>query len=263
MSTLILDSSYLHGVGIEKIHSLCGEHQVLMPEALFMELLDDDEPAVRAACFKKFPPTENPVELIDHVGALLKYERDHHLPATPVYERRRKIRFEFNKGLTAPEFVLRPEERQTMQEWRDQLKRDVDVFKKRCSEVYKWFPELVRAGSGRSREVIEKIKGRIAVDLSLVQRLYGQIASPPFPPQDIINHDWALFRRMQVHLIAAIEYTFQFGAGNWQVQSGKLENTVLDQEYSILGILAGGLATRDGQIKKTFKLLCPKGVLME
>src|SRR4051794_10284095 len=110
---IVLDKCYLQGSTREEIHQLCGDYTVLMPEALFFELLTTDE-KVRTACFRKLPAVENTVELITHVGTLLAHEMETHTPATPIYERRPKMRFAFNPKLSEGGFSFTEEQRATI-----------------------------------------------------------------------------------------------------------------------------------------------------
>ena len=57
-----------------------------MPGALFFEhLTTDDQTGMRR--FGTFPDSENPVALVEHIGLLLRYEKNRGRPATPLRER--------------------------------------------------------------------------------------------------------------------------------------------------------------------------------
>ena len=98
MAHIVLDKSYLQGASPDKIISLCDEHTVMMPDVLFYELTTTKEDSMRD-CFNKFPNRDNPVELIPNIGSLLKYEWEMHKSCVPLYERRERITFRFNRRL--------------------------------------------------------------------------------------------------------------------------------------------------------------------
>ena len=69
---VILDKSYLYGATEAKIKELCNTCCVMATPGLIYELLKEDEPS-RSNCFRKFPQRDNPVELIDRIGVLLRF----------------------------------------------------------------------------------------------------------------------------------------------------------------------------------------------
>jgi hypothetical protein len=71
---IVLDKSYLEGASSQAIGDLCKSFAVLMIDTLFMELLTTSDKHFQAACFRKFPQRENPVELIEGTGSLLRYD---------------------------------------------------------------------------------------------------------------------------------------------------------------------------------------------
>lgn len=76
--TVVLDKSFLQGSKALRIHEMAESHRLLMSDALFYELLSN--PKNRADCFAKFPKIDNPVELVQHVGGLLRREVESHHP---------------------------------------------------------------------------------------------------------------------------------------------------------------------------------------
>ena len=67
---------------------------------------------------------------------------------------------------------------------------------------------------------------------------------------------------MQVHLIADVELFAHYGEVN-EPKMSDLENERADMNYLLFALLAKGLATNDNAMKTRFKLLCPKGLLIE
>lgn len=83
---LVLDKDYLQGSKPAAIEQLCRDYCVLMPEALFFELLTCSA-AVRAS-FAKFPAQDNPVALMPRVSELVRFEWKKRRPARPLYAHR-------------------------------------------------------------------------------------------------------------------------------------------------------------------------------
>jgi len=79
-SAIILDKSFLQGTKTSRIQELAAAHRLVVSDALFYELLTAPEPG-RTRCFAKFPQTENPVDLVNHIGTMMRIEIDTHLPS--------------------------------------------------------------------------------------------------------------------------------------------------------------------------------------
>jgi hypothetical protein len=93
--TIVLDKNYLQGSTAAHMLQLAQSHQLLMADVLFYELISSSEPG-RSRCFAKFPKIENPVILVNHVGALLKQEIESHEACGKPSTRYEDIRFQFN-----------------------------------------------------------------------------------------------------------------------------------------------------------------------
>src|SRR5690242_3628642 len=70
--TVVLDKNFLQGSKSAEIRRMAEIHRLLMCDALFYELIDNAR--MRATCFRKFPETANPVELISNPGPLMRRE---------------------------------------------------------------------------------------------------------------------------------------------------------------------------------------------
>ena len=258
---IVLDKCYLQGSTQEEIHRLCADRTVLMPEALFFELLTTTE-KVRTACFRKLPATENPVELVTHVGTLLAHERETHTPATPVYERRPKMRFVFNTKLATGDFVFTDQQRAGIKEWEADVAESVADFKERASVTDKWFPSLTGYKPGMPKDRINELRQAVASDRQMIRDIYSAIRHESFPPASALDEQWAFYRWIQVQLLAILEYIRRYGIGNALEASWRIPNDVIDMQYTVTGALVGALASRDAAVQETFKLLCPQGHLL-
>ena len=83
------------------------------------------------------------------------------------------------------------------------------------------------------------------------------------PKPDIVDEQWALYRRVQVQLLYALEYRHRYGNTTAKAKSVDIEHDVCDAQYCITGVLAGALATDDNQLKEFFTPLSPQGFLLE
>ncbi len=259
-STVVLDKSYLYGAPAAAVRELCRSHTVLVTPALFYEVMKDDDPP-RANCFRKLPPGENPVELIDHVGSLTKYEIETQRPCLPILNHRVSCRFYLSPLLAEGTFQGSPGFLESMREEERRISEDVEGFLACISFVPGWFPELSTFEPGRPREAIDRIQERVARDVDLVRHLYHLTHDSRFPSSELVDERWALVRRLQVWVMGGLEYISRYG-GHFDRVSNRVIHDYLDIQYLIHGCLAGGLATRDKVVQRLFHLLLPKGNLL-
>ncbi|HEX6901263.1 MAG TPA: hypothetical protein VF789_16180 [Thermoanaerobaculia bacterium] len=258
---IVLDKSYLQGASAGSIHSLCATFRVIMPGALFFELLTGD-PVERARCFAKFPQVMNPVEIVEHVGRLLRFEASKKKPAPPLYERRHRMLFNFNTKLTDSTFVPTPEQQKGIGSWEKEVEREVDSFRERVALSHRWFPSIESASNRDRPGVIKEIQALVARDPKLVRKLYSSIRTKFFPRSAQLDSRWAFFRWMQVHVIGALDHVSRYGVGSDLTGARNLENEVVDLQYRIMGVLAGAIATRDKKCQEVFQMLRPDGLLV-
>jgi hypothetical protein len=120
---------------------------------------------------------------------------------------------------------------------------------------------LMPAGGDLIRGPIDEVLHRVATNMEFVRRFYQWGAPEGFPPDPIVGRSWAVFRYMQVHLMADVELFAKYGVLN-QPSMARLENERADLNYLLFALLAKGLATNDNTMKARFKLLCPEGLLI-
>jgi len=258
---IVLDKSYLQGASPGAIHNLCATFRVIMPGALLFELLTGD-PVEGARCFAKLPPVMNPVEIVEHVGWLLRFEIRKKKPASPLYERRHRILFNFNAKLAHGTFVPTPEQKDAIGRWEKEVEREVDAFRERVAHTHRWFPTIEAASNRERSSIIKEIQAAVARDPKLLRKLYSSIRKKSFPRSQQLDNRWAFFRWMQVHLIGDLDHIFRYGVGSDLAGARRLENEVVDLQYRIMGVLAGALATRDKKCQQVFQMLRPDGLLV-
>jgi hypothetical protein len=89
---VVLDKSFLQAASSSAIQKLAGSYRLVISWALFYELLTCDMRG-RRGCFSKLPKTENPVELVENIGKLMKLEINTHQPAGKPSSHKEDIRY--------------------------------------------------------------------------------------------------------------------------------------------------------------------------
>ncbi|VAV84888.1 hypothetical protein MNBD_DELTA01-582 [hydrothermal vent metagenome] len=258
---IVLDKSYLEAASKDAIGQLCDKNRVFMSESLFYELLTTTSKQ-RAMCFDKFPEKENPVEVINCLGFLLRYETKNKRPSCASPEFLINVSFRFNKGLSEEGFVFTNEQQGDIDIWKKDKELKIKTFKECSAGITCWFPELENLPSGSSIESIQGAVVKTCQDVDFIRCIYEDIKHGSFPSSRLISKEWVFFRRMQVHLLAVLEYIRRYGSGNSEAISKKIENDFLDIEYCILACVVCGLASRDRMMREMFQRLCPEGTLM-
>jgi hypothetical protein len=225
---VVLDKSYLQSASKAAIHDLCRSFRVIMPGALFFELLTTSELDERRRAFAKIPTGVNPVEIVEHVGKLMRFEIRNGKPSPSLYERRNRWLFEFNEKLATGTFQPTQQHLLGISSWQKQIEEQVDVLRKTVATTHLSFPEISNAS----------------------------------PRKDKLDGRWAFFRWMQVDLLASLDHVVRYGVGSDLSNARDLDNEVADLQYRIMGALAGGIATEDKKSKEVFRLLRPDGLLI-
>jgi len=256
---IVLDKSYLQAASTGKIQSLCLENNVLMPESLLYELLTTTFNEERTACFHKFPDTYDPVMLIPNVGTILRYEVKNRVPCNPVSQLAIGKGGRFNKKLRNGDYIL-PKDK--VDNWMKRIRDEIEEFKQHSVAVVHWFPLLAENHHGQNTHIINDVLDAICNDENLIKRIYKEIRSPDFPERDSIDPDWMLFRWLQIHLFAAVEYIRRFGLNNSSDIMNSIEHDFLDIQYCITGVQVGALASMDKRMINMFNRICPNGLLI-
>ena len=258
---VVLDKSFICTAPGAQVRHVCDTYRALMTEELFFELIHDDQER-RARWFSKFPDRKNPVGLLPVGGALMRFERQHRRPSTPIWDRRQNITYTFNAKLATGEFELHEPQSTAVQTWEENLRVDARGFAERATVITNIFPTLKGYLPGQDRAPIDEVLHHIATDMEAVRQFYQWVIPEGFPPAPIVGRTWAVFRYMQVNLLADVELFAKYGEIN-QPNVAKLENECADLNYLLFALLAKGLATNDTAMKARFRLLCPEGLLIE
>ena len=259
---VVLDKDYLQGSQPAVIEQLCRDYRVLMPEALFFELLTCS-PAVRARCYAKFPANDNPVALMPIVSELLKVEQKTGRPARPVYAHRLlKESFRFNAKLAADNFEFTTGHRRGIARWRRDVAEDSDRHAVLCRTIHRIFPGIVgKSGRARASDIVNA-RWTVANRPRMVREACQTFGRRLFPQAPNFDGRWVFFRWMQVHLLACLKHAETHGIDAPPRDRQKLEHDVIDMQYQILGSLVGRLASRDGNVKRVVAELVPRALIL-
>lgn len=126
---------------------------------------------------------------------------------------------------------------------------------------FKKLPALKDASSAELPLRLSELSIGIRDDPDDIRGFYQNHRVPSWPDAVIINEDWALFRWIQVHLLAGLDYFGRYGVAT-EPGREKLTHELLDLEYLISALLVGGLASREKRMVERFKFLRCDGVLL-
>jgi hypothetical protein len=147
--------------------------------------------------------------------------------------------------------------------WEKDLAKQTAAFADRAKAIVNIVPALQGYRPGQDRARIEEAIQEIASNMEGIRKFYEWAAPEGFAPAPIVGRTWAVFRFMQVHLIADVEFLASYGIEVHTPNQAMLENERVDLNYLLLAVLAGGLASNDAAMKKRFRTLCPEGTLIE
>lgn len=257
---IVVDKCYLQSAKVAEIQSLKSRYRFVLPDAFFLELLTDEDEDHRAAVVRKLGVQENPGGRI-HIPQLLSFEIEHKQPAFPIEQFLRED-FHFNPDLAEPKFQFLEEDKENMARWETMNSAGIEEFQKLTSVIPLWFPELKNFPPSGPIAVIEEAMARVGSDPETVLSIIDRINFGKLPPTELLDGRWAIFRKIQLDLLASLEFIRRYGASNRQVTSQRLHNDFLDLDYLIVAAMIGAFATRDNLPRKYFRLVCPDGVLI-
>jgi len=264
---IVLDKSFLYGASRKVIHELAGTGRLLMSEALLFELLSN--PQDYRVCFSKFPPIENPVDIVLHVGGYLKKEIETRRPSPKPSDRRRRVRFQFNPLLLDRDYALPEEAANEILRQRNELLGDVMTLKEKAIGIPDFFSDLSVGNDDVRRQRRKEAEELIAEPGSLME-FYAGLRAPKgtrkFPSRRIVNEKWAIYRWLQVQFLFALDLYLRYGFALADPMSPateeRIEHDVLDAQYLFIGVLEGAFATEEKKLQRWFKLLQPSGLLL-
>ncbi len=236
---IVLDKSFVRTASGKQVRAVCDQYQALMTEELFFELTHDDQ-KTRALSFAKFPSADNPVGLLPPVGMLIQFENTNRRPVSPLWDHRLDAIYNFNPGLASGNHEMTRLQLSTVRKWEEDLTTKAESFAKRAKLIVKIFPVLRGHLPGQDRAPIEELRHDVACNIEGVRSFYKAVAPKDFPPASIVGRTWAVFRYIQVHLIADVELFSKYGMNVNVPSMAKLENERADLDYLVVALLARG-----------------------
>lgn len=266
-SSIVIDKCFLQGSKTDRIHELARSKRLLVSDALFYELLTDSEPS-RSRIFAKFPPGLNPIDFVSHVGELMSYEINHQRASGKPSAHRIDVKFEFNRALATGGYELPIAAQSAIQEKSDEIRADVESSIDLARTIPKFFPDLLTGSQADQLSQRQEAEALVASRDSF-REFYASLESPdkerPFPPVDLVDQNWAIYRWLQIHFLFALDLYVRYGGRLPDKPSAKtlekLEHDVLDAQLLALGCLEGSFATTEKKLVRWWRILLPEGVL--
>ncbi len=269
MRPIVLDKNYLQGARAELVSELARSHRLLMPDALFYEMISDRDTS-RWKIFAKLPEVDNPVGLLEGVGEMLRHELERAEPFGLPSARTLPVDFRFHPGLRDPAFALPQfvlEENAREAEFLEGLAAS---FLTLIATVPTLFPLLDKPRNALTPAEIEDCMHQAAsIDFGVA--MAREVTSPDsdeplFADSLPLDGRWILVRRYQVMALFAIDYYVRLGPLDFAKmtpnQRLKLEHDLHDMDILILGVAEGALATHERKLRRWFRLLAPEGLLL-
>jgi hypothetical protein len=264
---IVLDKSFLIGASGEQLRALGRDYTVVVSDALVLEILTTSA-VDRCRCGQRLNELVRRFKIVESIPAMLRFEIANQAPVTPVFENVTNVDARIGRRLYQHKLVLTAREVCKIQTWRADVAAAVEGFLAESETIPKLFPALESSKEHERRAEALSLQQRLVDDPQPIFELHRAMNNPRFPAADLINENWAFFRRLQVHFFATLDEYGKQGkdvASKPRSQKSKkeLENEVVDFDYRILGLLVGGLATLDSTCARTFRALAPTGLLLE
>jgi len=269
MNFVILDKSYLDGVGKTEVHELGMNYRLVVSAALFHELLTT-RPESRVRCFSKLPQTDNPVVLVERAGNMASLEMDMLSPAGLPSANLVEIcgGFRFNEKLLDPGYTLETESAEAVEGMCLDVEDSIRALVELSGTVQAIFPDLTIGTTEQRKEALLRAENWIS-DANNIAGFLLSLVSPepsrPFPNATRSPEKWATVALLQVRLLFVTDLFVRYQGRLADVMTPRvrlrLEHDVHDAENLTLGILEGALATTENKLRRWFKLLRRDGLL--
>lgn len=240
----VLDKSVLQGCRLDVLESIArSSARFVMTAEHYMEVCTTDDQK-RKELLGKLHGLSRHIDLLDHIGTLYKYEINKQRPCSPVTKH-------FAKGVLNPNFTFQftDEQDRIFKEERDYLEnRSANEFQHIVKEIAMKNQGLDKKNICHA-EVVRQVYSRLRVQASKL------------PPAELLDEHWAIYRKVQVDLLATFDYSYSYNGSNFCIRQEKMAHNQIDFRLCIVGALVGGLATRDKIMRRYFQTICPSGWL--
>lgn len=242
-SHVVLDKSYLQGCTSVDLKEMSSKYRLMLCAETFHEVVSSPDGEMKG-CMKKLLALTSSVDLLEHNGTLLKYEIKNDRQCKPLSDHVLPV------GLNPQwNYTISEPQHETISDFHNHWE----------VESPKVFDEIVLEIVGACGRITP---AQVASDRKAVLKAYGHLrASECLPLPSRLSEDWAIYRRLQIELIAAHEYMYSFREGQFYIREEQKAHNQIDFSVLVAACLAGGVATRDRLIKRYFNILRPGGVL--
>lgn len=238
---MVLDKSFLEGSEALAEVARSG-HRFIVTAEHYVEVSTSSRSVTNL--LKKLHGLSEHVDILDHVGILYRYEIQNQSPCSP-------LSGHFFSGVLNPNFSFQftDEQAQEIKEERDHLEiESANMFELVAPEIWN------NVSSFKREDICKR---------DVIQKIYNRLRPPTsnLPGAGLLDVRWALYRRLQVELLAAMDYHGGFDGVKFNIGQERRGHDQIDFRICIVGALAGGLAACDKKIRQYFKEICPGGVL--
>jgi hypothetical protein len=258
-TVVVLDKSFLDGNSSAQLQFVVQNGwRFALPEALWHELFRKRDKR-RIADLFKLQSIEKALVILPSIGEMFRAEVANLKPAPDVL-RGKFVKLRAIRGPSGEFFELTgdalrsTEERNASIEWKVQEMSDLWRSFIRIPGLEKKSQEDIRT---RVRELSEEVRN----DRDAMRAFYSNHRHKSWPSPELLVEGWTLFRWIQVHLLAGLDFFLKYGRTN-DPSKEKIIHELLDLDYLIPALLVGGLACRETRFIERFKFLRPDGVLL-
>lgn len=240
--SIVLDKSFLQECQPNNLKEITKNNRLLVTPDLFFEISSSKE---LKSCFNKLLSVKDSVDLIEHLGTMYKFEIENQRSCTPLSQH-------FLQGVLNNNFNF---------QFTDEAKKRINDYGYDYEVVGpKEFEQIVLEINAKHLKPT-KLKIEDAKNKQVVLEIYEKIKSESLPSSRKINEDWAIFRSLQVDLVATLEYLQNYKDGHFNFTEERKAHNQIDFRVCTFALLARGIASQDKLIKRYFKLLCPEGIV--
>lgn len=236
---VVLDKSYLQGCRLNDLEEITKENRILLTAELIYEI--SSSPDLKK-CFKKLLPIRESIDLIEHLGKMFEFEMINDHPCTP-FEKH------FLKGELNPRFNFK---------FNKHGKKRIDDMEKYLEKEKPFsFENMVL----EMKNLLDYYDPEDFKKKVIILSIYSKLFNPSFPSVKKINENWAIFRKLQIDLLAAKEYLNSFRNEEFSINPKRKAHNQVDFRICIFGLLCKAIASNDSLINRYFKFFCPEGVV--
>jgi hypothetical protein len=135
-----------------------------------------------------------------------------------------------------------PSQRSTEERSRELKKRALDLVD--AWQSLRALTDLSNASSKEFPVIIKELSVKIRNDRADMRGFYSNHRPPDYPPPELLDEKWTLFRWIQVQLLAGLDFIGRHGVNARPNEEGMIHE-LLDLDYLVPALLFGGLACRE------------------